>query len=474
MKNAFVGYYAPSEDDYKRLWAEGLIVLDTNVLLDLYRLPATARDELINVLETLRDRLWVPYQVALEYQKRRLLVIAGERKAIEDALSGATNIFEEVEKRVAALQIDKRGLGIDVASLIKNFEAAHTELVQAIDTVQKEQLDIAISDPIRQKLDAILENKVGPPPTNQSELNTLIDSADERYENRIPPGYADLEKDKNPAEANFYHDGICYPRKFGDLILWRQLLSYAKANSIKSVLLVTSDKKEDWWWRERGKTIGPRPELAREARVEGGVELFWMYSPVQFLESAKTFTAAKVSDQSLRELSDVKRIQNKSDYIAEIYNNESEQIELTRNDLVHLMNITELENSVTSWLTKEFNGIYRPGGFPTFVLENNEGRHGFEVKYVRDLRRTLTTPIILNIARRAYREIQGGDLSRMTLIFASKQTKFLDLVSLQQADIIRSRLVNIAMRHGLHSIIAGIVDDTGEFRVLFKEPNVFG
>lgn len=473
MKNSFIGYYAPSDDDYKRLWTEGLIVLDTNVLLDLYRLPASARDELINLLETLSDRLWVPYQVALEYQRRRLLVIASERKTIEDALSGATNLFGEVEKRVSALQIDKRGLGIDAPALIKNFEDAHAKLVQAIDAVQKEQLDIAISDPVRQKLDTILATRVGTPPKDQSDLDKLIDKGDMRYDNHIPPGYADMDKDKNPNEANFYHDGMCYTRKFGDLILWRQLLSHTKANSIKSVLLVTSDRKEDWWWREKGKTIGPRPELAREARVEGGIELFWMYSPAQFLESAKTFTSAEVSQQSVNELKDVARADVKNDYVDNTYYIQPKFVSNANEMSSSSTDITHLEHAVTSWLRSEYKGIRRFSGYPGFVLEGDDGRHGVEVKYVRDLWRTLTTSILLQVISRASRELRESSLSGITVIFASHQGNFLELLRSEKSNRIKSNLIDMALEFGIREIIVGVIDEKGDFFVLFREPDIF-
>ena len=112
MKKAFVGYYAPSDEEYRRLWKEGQIVLDANVLLDFYRLPTSARDELLTVLELLKERLWIPYQVALEFQRRRLTVISSERKATEVALSKAKDLFEDFRKRVQSLEMDKRGLGI--------------------------------------------------------------------------------------------------------------------------------------------------------------------------------------------------------------------------------------------------------------------------------------------------------------------------------------------------------------------------
>lgn len=40
MKESFLGYYQPTEDEFNKLWSEGLVVLDTNVLLHLYRVPA--------------------------------------------------------------------------------------------------------------------------------------------------------------------------------------------------------------------------------------------------------------------------------------------------------------------------------------------------------------------------------------------------------------------------------------------------
>ncbi len=39
MHDSFFGFYPPNQQEYDRLWKEGLIVFDTNALLDLYRLP---------------------------------------------------------------------------------------------------------------------------------------------------------------------------------------------------------------------------------------------------------------------------------------------------------------------------------------------------------------------------------------------------------------------------------------------------
>jgi hypothetical protein len=75
MRDVYVGYYPPSEEGFKRLWQQGTIVLDTNVLLNLYRVSQATRDEVFAVLRKLEGRLWLPYQVGLEFHQRRLTVI---------------------------------------------------------------------------------------------------------------------------------------------------------------------------------------------------------------------------------------------------------------------------------------------------------------------------------------------------------------------------------------------------------------
>ena len=76
MKKIFPGYYRPSDDQVSEAWATGLFVLDANVLLNLYRYPKEARDNLIEVLNKVSDRIWIPNHAALEYQRNRPSVIA--------------------------------------------------------------------------------------------------------------------------------------------------------------------------------------------------------------------------------------------------------------------------------------------------------------------------------------------------------------------------------------------------------------
>lgn len=183
-------------------------------------------------------------------------------------------MISDLKKKVEALQIDKRGVNVETKPLLDNLESANSELIGAIKSAHTAQLDISAKDPIRDRLDAILSGRVGASPKKQEDADLLVEDGERRFSEKIPPGFADSDKDKNPNDATYIHNQIKYERKFGDYIFWRQIINYTKDNDIKNLILVTGDKKEDWWWREQGKTIGPHPELIREIKGKGRSRAF--------------------------------------------------------------------------------------------------------------------------------------------------------------------------------------------------------
>ena len=97
MKRIFLGYYAPSQDEFEVLWANAIFVFDTNVLLNLYRYQSDTRDALLGLIEQLNDRVWIPYQVGLEYQRNRLAVIAEQEKAYSEVRKIVDESFSTVK-----------------------------------------------------------------------------------------------------------------------------------------------------------------------------------------------------------------------------------------------------------------------------------------------------------------------------------------------------------------------------------------
>lgn len=472
MKNSFSGYYPPTTEQYEKLWKEAVIVLDTNVLLNLYRLPTAARDELFGVLELLQERLWIPHQVALEFQRRRLTVIASERKATEEALTTASELVDDIKSKVEGLQIDKRGLGIESQPLLAELEKANGQLLEAIKAVHNAQLDISASDPVRERLDNLLENRVGAGPSSQAELDELVFGGDDRYKEKVPPGFADVDKDKNPNEATFVFDHIKYQRKFGDLVLWRQLIQHIKKSQAKAVLLITADRKEDWWWREQGKTVGPHPELIREIHREGGSELFWMYSSVQFVEHANKYSTASVSNESVAEIKQValfnpdvlvnirEFIGQSRQYPAEVSRELPSRFHYDRIDM------RVVEQCVETWLSRrgEFVEVNHRG-FPDFLVRTDDEIHGYEVKYLRSFDRMLMSPVVVNGLLRGYLEIKEGRLSGFTLVIAIPEEDFFEIIESQRKPQLFERLGRLLSKYPIDSIVVGSVIEGG-FEIL--------
>ena len=75
MRKSYEEYYGRTDEELESLCQFAVIVLDTNSLLDLYRFSEEASKQYIEVLGSLKEQLWIPYQVGYEFQERRLTVI---------------------------------------------------------------------------------------------------------------------------------------------------------------------------------------------------------------------------------------------------------------------------------------------------------------------------------------------------------------------------------------------------------------
>jgi PIN like domain len=126
-------------------------------------------------------------------------------------------------------------------------------------------------------------------------LQAIAKEGEERYKKNVPPGYKDIKKEDPTDEM----------RKYGDLILWMQVIDRAKELNI-GVIFVCDDRKEDWWLEFKGRTIGPRPELVAEFKASVDQD-FYMYSTDRFLDFAGKFLEAHVSKDSVSEIREIRK-----------------------------------------------------------------------------------------------------------------------------------------------------------------------
>jgi hypothetical protein len=81
VRSEFPGYYRRTDEELSKIWEDGIFVLDTNVLLNLYRYSTGTREELLGVLRGVRSHLWILHQVAEEFLRNRQTVIRDRKNA---------------------------------------------------------------------------------------------------------------------------------------------------------------------------------------------------------------------------------------------------------------------------------------------------------------------------------------------------------------------------------------------------------
>lgn len=160
------------------------------------------------------------------------------------------------------------------------------------------------SDDITDKLVKLLDGRVGDP-YSDDQLSEIFKCGLKRYEDKIPPGFEDLGKVKDPKTVAEKR------RVFGDLIVWKQTIDHAKTSAMP-VILVTDDRKEDWWYIPKGKTVGPRPELIEEFHRATGQSIL-LYNPESFLKYAKEHLKAKISRATIGEVEAEKLARSQSE-----------------------------------------------------------------------------------------------------------------------------------------------------------------
>jgi hypothetical protein len=275
MRSEFQHYFKPNESEIEGLWGDGLFSFDASVLLNVYGYSKETCAELVAFFERNAERIRLPHQFALEFCRNRTSVIIKQVNNYHTAEKDLKRILDEHF-------MPKRDHPYLSAEAMQAFQGILDELAES--RVEMEKL--ISDDPYCGRMLKAFEGKVSPEPTVE-EYKQLHKQAKERYAAYIPPGYCDL---KEKAE----------PDAYGDCIAWLQLIQIA-CNEKKDLVLTIDDLKEDWWYIERGRTVGPQPRLLQEFLRSSGQKVY-LYNSEGFLRAAKLYGAAEIGDRAIEEV----------------------------------------------------------------------------------------------------------------------------------------------------------------------------
>jgi len=317
MNSKMKSFYSISNIDFndKNL----VFIPDTNILLSLYLFEDDTFTSLTNSMKKSSSAFWIPYNVALEYQRNRINQIkSGEqvRNQIDNCFIKINKSFEDLISNIESRKSNK------YQSLIDEIRSLHTENKKKNDAFfNKHHTSLPsptktdyFNDKVRVSIDDLIGDNVGEP-YDQLKLDSIYSNGEERYKNLIPPGFKDAQRKDSDV---FHYGGICYLSKFGDLVIWHQILEFiASLDEGKKVVFVTNDLKDDWWIKLNDIKI-PHYSLKQEALMSNTGVDFDMLTADEFFKSLAAYKPNK--NNQAKVISDIDRVieisLSKNDYIS--------------------------------------------------------------------------------------------------------------------------------------------------------------
>lgn len=289
LTDGFDQYFRPDPDRIKQGFQDCLIVLDTNVLLNVLRYTPAARTELLEVLESIAGRCFIPRQVAVEYNRNRVGVVVERQKEFENATSEIEAIRTKVRTVVNSLSHRRMlsttkiaGLNDAVREFFEALEEAQGEAVENYDLTPDQMA--GSKDRWTTRLDEILKGRVADRPAH-AELEKDYAEGERRKKEKLAPGFKDDE--------------------IGDYLWWAEVLRNPDLKD-RPLFVVSDDAaKGDWRFEDRGGYIvGPHEILIDDVAKAGGRDLV-LLTTRDLLQLVGSLEPDKVSEATLAESEEV-------------------------------------------------------------------------------------------------------------------------------------------------------------------------
>lgn len=322
MIEHFPGFTSRSEKDLEQYWETAIFSYDANVLLALYRYGIETTEDMLSTMESLSQQTVMTNQAFYEFLKNRNVVISSSHSS-HDILRREIGKSLDNIKRLISTYKDQSGL--EVGELEKVWSDALKKSNATLVSLKSRHHNYFSDDKILRRYSKVFTTRIGKPYGTKF-LSSLYHEIDRRYALRIPPGYMDAERKQDVS-------------RYGDCIIWLQLIDIAKEYQ-KPIVLVTNDMKEDWWTKELSGKFTPRPELVQEMYAEAAVPIIF-YDSESFIKASQKIRKRSVKNTTIAEIRKVQQEQTAASI------REWERIaQVNRNILTHFAAV----DATKSWL----------------------------------------------------------------------------------------------------------------------------
>lgn len=334
MKTKFFEQYTLSDNEIKAILENGILVFDTNVLLNLYSYTKSTKEEVLNIMKKYKNRLWMPYQVGWEFFNNR----ENKIRNVQGGCDKLLKFIDESKNGFDKLLNDhyKRHPYIDRKSILELYSNQLKTVSDEIEKLKAQDPRYDKNDTILKQLTQLYNNKVGDDYSIE-EYKMIFKDGEKRYEQKTPPGFADLKEKKDQSPRHLY----------GDLIIWKQMIDKSKATN-KDIVFISEDQKEDWYEKDSNK---PRRDLIKEFGTLTEGKRILIYSQEHFLKNIDKYLGGDIGNDVITEVKDV-----------------AKEEEERRKRLDELFDFMATYNTLTNDLSAEQNRQY--GKKTRFSLNN--------------------------------------------------------------------------------------------------------
>lgn len=245
-----------------QLLNDSIIVIDTNVLLAAYQWREVTVNEVLKALQQIKKegRLRIPMQVIKEFSKNRTKQIKQRMNDLDQVISKLQKDNKPIKERVPMLE--GKSIFKETEELQENYHKSIKEYKDGLIKLREHLKNLFYEDHFLDRVMEISEGTILLPEKNE---DVLKKEAEERFMNKIPPGFKDSPKEENSA---------------GDYIIWSSILQLGT-----DVVFVSGDKKDDWVYRDNNENpIVARRELIEEYFMKTGKD-FAHITPKDFITS---------------------------------------------------------------------------------------------------------------------------------------------------------------------------------------------
>lgn len=406
ITNKAIKKYSENLEQASKLGKSIPVFIDTNVLLDYYKISFSERAELFKFFEQNKSHIFITKQIENEFLKHRIDHIRSYRKSLDEFVNAFKNIKSEIERLEKGeikgfdhyleenkiLKNDYQGLRDELIEIRDNLKQDITKLIEDKEykskIIEKEkkieeiknklegQTEIERNDKI---LEVFADFKVVKSLTEQ-EKEFLKKQYDELNEN-----YTEIKNDQNQ-NWKFTFPGCGENKRdaYGDFFIYHEILKYMYENKTDAVFLTNDVEKNDWLYRKK-KDLLPYTHYLTRTFVNTEQILFIFQAKDKIRVS---YTAIYSDDNLNNEITE--QIDEKQDAGEEINNENLKivgKIELPNNENYYFEEISEDEflyelKESERWAKRYGDGFV---GLKSFIIKYL-GAKGYNYKTTYDVK----------------------------------------------------------------------------------------